>query len=236
MVANYFNKLRKFHNKIKKDLYDRYALNAHSLLELASGKGGDISKACNCNIKYVVGYDINSESVKEAKRRSKNISSNCKTKFVYYTQDLSKQLIKSKYKFDVISAMFSFHYFFKNRDTFNTIIKSIKDNLKKQGYFIGTFFDFDNVIQFSNETKHFYVKKIKINKTLYKNEIDVYIGNTVLDKPEIEYLVPFNKFVKTMKTNGFELIESHLFNPPSDLKSEEKQLSSLYRTFVFQLI
>ena len=89
-------------------------------------------------------------------------------------------------------------------------------------------------MEFNKETKHFYIKKIKIGKTLFGNEIDVYIGNTVLDKPEIEYLVPFNLFVKIMKTNGFELIESHLFNPETDLKLEEKQLSSLYRTFVFK--
>jgi SAM-dependent methyltransferase len=247
----HFVNLRKYHNKIKKDLYDKYAKNAFSLLEIASGKGGDISKACNCNIKYVVGYDIDSVSVTEAKRRAKK-RMNCKTKFKYYTSDLSSNVIVSKYKFDVISAMFSFHYFFKNSDTFNTIITSITKNLKKGGYFIGTMFDFDAVMAFiesNKKTKHFYVKKLnntiknltiaKRNLTinnLFGNEIDVYIGNTVLNKPEIEYLVPFNKFIDIMKKYNFKLIESEIFNPSGILKGEEKQLSSLYRTFVFQLI
>ena len=246
----HFANLRKYHNKIKKDLYDKYAKNAVSLLEIASGKGGDISKACNCNIKYVVGYDIDPVSVKEAKRRAKK-RINCKTKFKYYTSDLSSNVIISKYNFDVISSMFSFHYFFKNADTFNTIITSITKNLKKGGYFIGTMFDFDAVMAFiesNKQTTYFYVKKLsriksngKNNLTIAKhnlfgNEIDVYIGNTVLDKPEIEYLVPFNKFVEIMKKYKFQLIASEMFNPKSILKGEEKQLSSLYRTFVFQFI
>lgn len=249
----HFANLRKFHNKIKKDLYDKYAKNAVSLLEIASGKGGDISKACNCNIKYVVGYDIDPVSVKEAKRRAKK-RINCKTKFKYYTSDLSSTVIVSKYKFDVISSMFSFHYFFKNPDTFNTIITSITNNLKKDGYFIGTMFDFDAVIAFTEKTtntKHFYVKKINVsndnltisksnlpicNRKLFGNKIDVYIGNTVLNKPEIEYLIPFNKFIDIMKKYNFQLIASEMFNPSGILKGEEKQLSLLYRTFVFQFI
>lgn len=235
----HFVNLRKFHNKIKQDLYNRYAKNVNSLLEIASGKGGDINKACNCNIKYVVGYDINPDSVIEAKRRAKK-KINCKTKFKYYTQDLSSHVIVNKYnKFDIVSAMFSFHYFFKTEDTFITIIKSITKNLKKGGYFIGTIFDYDkvNLTHFNKSTKHFYVKKkLKFSeRKLFGNEIDVYIGNTVLNKPEIEYLVPFDKFVEIMKLYNFVLVESNLFNPVG-LKGEEKQLSSLYRTFVFKLI
>ena len=242
----HFANLRKYHNKIKKDLYDKYAKNAVSLLEIASGKGGDISKACNCNIKYVVGYDIDPVSVKEAKRRAKK-RINCKTKFKYYTSDLSSNVIISKYKFDVISSMFSFHYFFKNPDTFNTIITSITKNLKKGGYFIGTMFDFDAVMAFiesNKQTTYFYVKKLNVSNgknnltiakhNLFGNEIDVYIGNTVLNKPEIEYLVPFNKFIDIMKKYNFQLIASEMFNPSGIVKGEEKQLSSLYRTFVFK--
>lgn len=225
-----FYGLRKFHNKIKQDLYSRYT--GKALLEIASGKGGDQRKVCGTS-KIVIGYDINPESVKEAKRRSKNIK-NCNVKFIYRVKDLSKEVITSKFPFDLVSSMFSFHYFFKNKDTLDTIMKSIKCNLKNDGYFIGTIFDFDKVMETVINTKEVRITKNKIGKTLYGNEIEVYINSTVLDKPEIEYLVPFPLFVSYMKKNGFELIESHLFNPIPDLRSYEKQLSSLYRTFVFK--
>jgi hypothetical protein len=87
---------------------------------------------------------------------------------------------------------------------------------------------------YPQEPDTFYVKKIKLNNTLFNNKIEVFIGGTVLDIPEIEYLVPFNKFVEYLKKNNFELLESHLFVPPKSLPKQEYLLSSLYRTFVFK--
>lgn len=227
-----FYGLRKFHNKIKRDLYSRYT--GKMLLEIASGKGGDQRKVCDTS-KIVIGYDINPESVKEAKRRAKQIK-NCNTTFIYFVKDLSKETIipRNKFAFDIVSSMFSFHYFFKNKDTLNTIMESIKSNIKHNGYFIGTIFDYERVKDTTLNCKEVRITKNKIGTTLFGNEIEVYIGSTVLDKPEIEYLIPFDKFVLYMKKNGFQLVESRLFNPPDNLHIYEKQLSCLYRTFVFK--
>jgi SAM-dependent methyltransferase len=243
-MKNYFKNLRKFHNSIKRNLYNKYAKNVGSLLELAVGKGGDIDKWCSNNIKHVIGYDINEESITECKKRVKNKQVNCKTKVQVYTKDLSVNIINLKFKVDIVSAMFSFHYFFKNKSTFDTVILSIKSNLKSGGLFIGCFFDGDSVNNFlktnSNNNEFTITKEGKFKKGLFGNKINVYIKGTVLDKPEIEYVVDFTQFVKKMESLGFQLISSELFVDLYDTKfklsKEEKLLSFLNRTFVFKLI
>jgi hypothetical protein len=65
----------------------------------------------------------------------------------------------------------------------------------------------------------------------------VYLKDTVLDKPMDEYVVYFDKFVNIMKSRGYELIESKMFNEldeNSRLNSIEKGVSYLNRFFVFK--
>ena len=66
------NEVFKFHNYIKRKFINKYS--GTKLLDLASGKSGDLLKwRDNPKIKNVVGYDINSESIKEGKRRYRTL-------------------------------------------------------------------------------------------------------------------------------------------------------------------
>ena len=51
--------MRRYHNKIKENLYNTYCKNSNNILELCSGRGGDLHKWIANNIQNVVGYDIN---------------------------------------------------------------------------------------------------------------------------------------------------------------------------------
>jgi 2-polyprenyl-3-methyl-5-hydroxy-6-metoxy-1,4-benzoquinol methylase len=55
--------LKKFHNKIKRLLIQRFAGSCSTLLDLACGRGGDLYKWIDCDIKYVRGYDIAEDEV-----------------------------------------------------------------------------------------------------------------------------------------------------------------------------
>ena len=238
---SYFYNMRKFHNQIKRNLYNKYTKNIDNLLEIAVGRFGDMNKIISNNVKHVVGYDIDSDSIEEAKRRFNNTKNTEHITVELYTMDLSRNIIKPTIPFDVVSAMFCFHYFFENEQTFNTIFKSIDDNLKDGGTFIGTMFDGKNInnieLKDKNDTKFKIEKKNSID-TLFGNKITVYIKDTVLDKPTDEYIVVFDKFVDIMKTKNYELIESNMFetyfNTKYKLNNIEKKASFLNRTFVFK--
>jgi ubiquinone/menaquinone biosynthesis C-methylase UbiE len=237
-AKSYFYKMRLFHNNIKRNLYNKYTKNTDTLLELAVGKAGDLNKWIDNHIKKVIGFDIDPESIKEAKNRVKDKKINVELMVL----DLSKNVLHLPEKVDTVAAMFSFHYFFKTKDTFNCILQST-NNLKVNGYFIGCMFDADKVKELLSKNQHydnFRIKKVGVfTNSLFGNKISVLIKDTVLDTVMIEYLVDFNKLVKVLETRGFKLIETKLFSQiykNEHLKDQEKTLSFLNRTFVFKKI
>ena len=256
---SYFYKLRKFHNSIKKILYDKYCKNIDNLLELASGKSGDMQKWVSNDIKHVVGYDIDNNSIEEGKRRVKEAKLRIKGNFPrveLYVKDLSKNVILpiDNNLFDVISSQFAFHYFFESEETFNTILESIKLNIKPDGLFMGTMFDGKSLLNLKNPESNIVELtdkdvRFRLNffpslttESLFGKKVSVYIKDTVLDEPMVEYLVDFESFVNLMMKNDFELIETKMFesfysnyvNASNELNSLQKEISFLNRTFVFQ--
>lgn len=248
---SYFYQLRRFHNSIKRKLYDTYTKSIDNLLDIASGKGSDLNKWSSNRIKHVIGYDIDSSSIEEGRRRVKS-NKGYTPKVELNVLDLSRNIINLNIPVDVVSSQFAFHYFFESKETFNTIISSIKSNLKHNGYFIGTIFDGSSLlhlkvpesdtIELSDQGE----VKFKLNfssleqKSSFGNKLSVFIKDTVLDKPMDEYIVDFDSFVKLMKYNGFELIDSKMFekfyNDSFKFNSLQKQVSFLYRTFVFKYV
>lgn len=241
--TSFFYQMRRFHNDIKRTLINKYAKNVNRLLDLACGKGGDIQKWRDNKIKYIVGYDINEKSILEGKNRLKefNMEKNVKLDI----KNLSIEILYGNNDFDVVTCMFAFHYFFENDNTFNTIISSIENNLKQNGYFLGTFFDGNCVRNYNNKHLDHFKLEIK-NDTpdnLFGNKVSVQLKETVLNECTDEYIVDFNKLKIELEKRGFKLIETKLF---SDIYKEkqhkfplneiEKDVSFLNRFFVFQKI
>lgn len=243
-----FNDMKKFHNKIKRDLIKKYAKNNDIIIDLGCGKGGDMHKWINTNIKYVKGYDINKEYLKEAEDRYEKIKNqkNINTEIIYKCIDLSKQIIDTEHEnVNIITCNFALHYFFKNEETFNILKKSIKNNLKLNGYFIGTIFDgisVNNMInnyEFTQFDGLFKIEKLNNNNKLFGNEIKVYLKDSIIDNISYEYLIYFGKFISKMEDEGFILVDSKLFSEIDEfnnLKDHEQSYSSLNRYFVFKLI
>lgn len=246
---SYFYELRRYHNSIKRTLYDTYTKNIDNLLELASGKSGDLNKWSANKIKHVLGYDIDTASIEEGRRRVRS-NKGYTPKVELNVLDLSRNVITPTVPFDVVSAMFCFHYFFESENTFNTIIDSIKSNLKSGGIFMGTMFDGDSLlhlrvpesdtIELSDAGEvRFKLRFSSLGReSPFGNKLSVFIKDTVLDEPMDEYIVKFDSFVELMKSNGFELIESKMFeslyNDSFKLNSLQKEVSFLNRTFVFR--
>lgn len=247
-TKSYFYNMRRYHNAVKRELYNKYTLNINKLLDLACGKGGDLDKWISNNIKHVIGYDIDERSIMEAKRRVKERYSDKGTKVEVYVKDLSKEIIEGDNDCDVITSMFAFHYFFKSLDTFNIIMKSIDNNLKTGGYFIGTMFDGESIRNILKNGDYilkdgdikFMIKSYNgLTDDLFSNKINVYLKDTVLDVPMDEYVVDFDKFVNIMKMRGYDLIETKMFNElnldgKSRLNDIELSVSNLNRFFVFK--
>jgi hypothetical protein len=246
---SYFYNMRKYHNAIKRDLYNRYTNENTSVLELAVGKGGDLQKLFDNRVKSVIGYDIDSKSIEEANRRLSEYPDWFQRSVRLGVKDLSSDVIDGNKTFDVLSAMFSFHYFFKSEETFEAILTSIENNLKVGGVFMGTFFDGASVrerLRYPfNDKDHFRIEqKVNNEKSLFGNTINVLQRDTDVSSiynPEDEYIVDFDRFTKSMYLLGFELVESRLFSEMDsstfyNMSNTEKDVSFLNRTFVFKRV
>lgn len=242
----YFYNMRKFHNNIKKELITKYASNCNKLIDLGCGKGGDMHKWINSKVEYVIGYDINEDYLKEAQKRYENIKKqkNICTKITYKCIDLSKQIINLEDdKADIITCNFALHYFFENEKIFNVFKNSIINNLKENGYFLGTIFDGVSILNNINNSKNtdfnqlFKIDKLNINNTLFGNKIKVYLKDSIIDNISYEYLIFFGMFVSKMEEIGFILVDSKLFSEFEEIKNlenYEQTFSGLNRYFVFK--
>ena len=168
---------------------------------------------------------------------------------IYLFQSI-KDIMNSK--FDIISVQFAIHYFFEKDTILNTFIDNVDNYLKKGGYFIGTCLDgrtiFDSLkdkeyIEGVNEKGTLWKIQKKYDSKTFTNKfnqaINVYlysINNTIE-----EYLVDFDFLTKKLKERNIELVNdksSNLFSEVYDekykLEDKEKELSFMYRYFIFK--
>lgn len=261
------------------------------LLDLACGKAGDLYKWNKSNIDLVVGIDINHNNIYHhidgACKRYEDYINKYKnenyTECYFLVGDSSKNIKKKKAfndqesidllnsinkimidKFDIVSLQFAIHYFFKNENSLNNLINNIVDNLKVNGYFIGTCFDGQTIFNLLKENEK--VERInkddgsifwKIEKLYDKKrfnnfnmEISVFLNS--INNTISEYLVKFDYLVKKLKEKNIVLLNedeckkininssSDLFNSKYNDKYNmnefEKEISFMYRYFIFKRI
>lgn len=241
-----FKNMRRFHNWIKRYILNKYSTKHGNLLDLSCGKGGDIHKWVDNSIRYVEGYDINEKSIKEALNRYNKVKDNptCKNfDYEFYIKDLSKEVIKTDNKFDIITCFFAIHYFYNNieaLENFTENLKYVKDN----GYIVITTLSSKklNEIDYTYKSENLNIKKINIDSsTKLGNNISVYIKDTVLDTETEEFIVDYEYTINFMKTKGFDLVSTKTFNEyynkwkenKNELSDEEQKYSFLNMSYTF---
>ncbi|GFN79242.1 mRNA cap guanine-n7 methyltransferase-like [Plakobranchus ocellatus] len=169
-VANHYNRLeesgleqrsrsrifylRNFNNWIKSVLIARTLekLRAKdpqktvSVLDLCSGKGGDLLKWKKGNIDYLVCADIAATSVEQSESRYKENLQRENNRLYgaeFIVADCTKDRLKEKYRhrgqsFDLVSCHFSFHYCFESYAQALVMLRNVSECLRVGGYFIGT--------------------------------------------------------------------------------------------------
>uniref|UniRef100_A0A6C0F7E1 mRNA cap 0 methyltransferase domain-containing protein n=1 Tax=viral metagenome TaxID=1070528 RepID=A0A6C0F7E1_9ZZZZ len=85
--------------------------------------------------------------------------------------------------FDIVSSQFSLHYYFKNKSTLDGFIENLKDNVKHNGYFIGTCYNGEYIFNYFEERrKHFEKIRLIENEGLSSDEEDEDYEKEMRDK------------------------------------------------------
>jgi hypothetical protein len=153
-----------FHNKIKDSLYEKYMKENQSLLDLASGQGGDMHKWKKIRLGKVVGIEYSESNIRRACERyvEDKIAkpSEYRPHILYVKGDITQPLYQqespkfkilkgeekgqTKYleqfndikKFDGVSCQFAIHYACESEETFRIFLKNIVQHCKD--VFFGT--------------------------------------------------------------------------------------------------
>lgn len=124
-----------------------------TVLDLCSGKGGDLLKWKKGNIDKLICVDIAETSVEQCEARYVDMRQRGGRGRGHYREkmfeaeflvaDCTKARLKDMYKdpnvqFDIVSCQFSFHYSFESYPQAMAMIRNAAECLKPGGYFIGT--------------------------------------------------------------------------------------------------
>jgi hypothetical protein len=126
--------------------------------------------------------------------------------------------------FDTATAMFSLHYFFKDKGTLDGFLQNLSDTVKVDGYFVGCCFDGETVDTLLRDlpmggVKHGvedntdiwtitkkYSEPLSTNETGLGRAIDV--GFISIGEMYTEYLVSFPYLTQRLQEIGFELLNN----------------------------
>jgi len=251
-VVKYYNEVRGYHNSIKADLISKwYGQGVERVMDLGSGKGGDLLKYGNTDIKELYCVEPNVEFIQEMKQRNvrtrfKTISINAKAQEMETIQAHIRPV-------NGVSMFFSLSFFFESGREFDALISTIQKCTLPDALFIGTTIDggatnalFERAGKRSVrlddvKLKREYAREDRLGPGKDKSKIGfgkrirfVYKESATVNDEQVEYLVDFDEFVRRLGYAGFSLLESVRFDPPPYFRPESIEFSKLYRTFVFK--
>jgi ubiquinone/menaquinone biosynthesis C-methylase UbiE len=242
---------RKFHTDEKRKFITKYLKNTETVLDLGFGKGGDIFKYNEANVKTIYGIEPNSEYIKEAKERLQNKNINTKIEIIQdYAQNTKsiQEKLPFNFKADVVSMFFSLTFFFQSKELLNNLVKTISTFLKVGGKFVGFTLDGMETYKWLKEKDtievnncYKIVKKYKENKdkkSAYGLEILIDIPDDSqknyksIVNSQTEWLVIFNTLKTKLEKKGIYLEFTEFCKPPSNLICGEEYVSKT-RKFIF---
>lgn len=154
--------LRDFHNWIKQQLYTAHVFLGQCVLELGSGKGGDLLKAHACGAGRVINLDVSQEHLDLARTRAERSLGRRDPEFLrrlsWHRVDLTDRAALAEVcvrdrvawrpgSVDVVSAQFSIAHFFRSAECVRELLAWVATLLVDGGFFMGTCADADLVVR-----------------------------------------------------------------------------------------
>jgi precorrin-6B methylase 2 len=241
-----FKAVFKHHNFIKRSLFKEIH-KSESLLDIGSGRGGDVISWVNINSNIrVVAVEPNDQNRKELKSRIGNSIIKGNVNILDVKGEDSKSIRKAVLesipggKVDSISIMLSLSFFWKSDSHLDSLVRTIINNIKPGGVILFLTIDGDTEEELLEPALHpnLWRKSIDINGvkiTLYpKTEkslgrpSDFIIPGENIVGNQREYIVKLKDLELRLEKYGFKLENMKRASSNSFMVPENNILSSLY--------
>lgn len=239
MRGDEFELVFRYHNREKKALYDSLPKRPKVLLDVGSGRGGDVNKWIAGGFTHVIMVEPNDENRNELRRRL--VDAPFQHRIIATVGQDVQTIIQQVNDFlpgkkvDVISYMLSLSFFFDDPKSVNSIIELTNTLLAEGGHFIAFTVNGQYVKEFFNDpTKYHNINSVKranfemITMELRPNEkVFINIPGSIVQN-QTEYLVDLPDLLKKLKEIGLDLIFQARADKETFMTDEERTYSSLY--------
>jgi len=242
MQGDTFTLLRKYHNSIKKKLFEKAG--GKTLLDIGSGYGGDLGKWKQYS--KIVAVEPDLEHIEELKKRLVTYEMQDKVKIVHAggqeTEKIS-QAVKEWIgdRVDTVSSMLSLTFFWQSSELVESLVQTVIRNIKESGKYIFLTMDGDLVEQTFEPAfgTGLVLDKLKLGPAtleykgdLKPKELLIDIRGTIVEKQR-EWLVRLDDLKLRFGKYGFEIEMIHKANEEKFLTEEEMIMTKMYTYGMF---
>jgi hypothetical protein len=235
--------MRRYHNRIKTHLYT-YPGPGKTLLDIGSGRGGDVSKWKQYS--RIVAVEPNQEHIVELERRLELQGMRDRVRIVNTGGEDTATIYHHVREFigdrvDVVSTMLSMSFFWRSSEMVNSLVNTIATNIKRDGNMVFLTIDGDLVEQtfepafntgpvltrmdLGPATLRYYGDKTP-------KELHIHIEGTIV-QDQTEWLVRLGDLITRMGNVGFSIIERKRADEERFLTEEEITLTQMYTYGIF---
>lgn len=217
-----------------------------TLLDIGSGRGGDISKWRNFKTVLAVepfhGQDLR-KRLSAAYLGDTTVhvldaygqDTNAITTAMRSIKDTSLGSVRDASKADVISIMLSLTFFWENEAILNSLVQTIVDNLKPDGKIIFLFMNGDKVSELFNPStggpilSTLTLGPATITFSEQLREVNIHIEDTIVQEQK-EWLVHIDDLMQRLEPFGFQYIYGRPVDIDGDvfMSRDEKTFNSLF--------
>jgi mRNA (guanine-N7-)-methyltransferase len=251
--------VQKYHNEVKRFLINTFAPRQGTLLDLATGRGGDIAKWTHAGLRYVKAYDLSPAEIAEARRRLQSYDTKGTTIEFETTDRIGLRSFQDpKGPFDVVSCMFAAQYFYKSTETLEALLENVSKNLRDGGYFIGTVPDGKRILKLLDRKDLYESPYLRIVRRFqgeprgpFGNAIEFSLVGTVTEGGAPEYLAFFTPLKELAARHGLVPVVDYdgppgMFEPGDRSEAfkhfqgaslndpDKREISSIFCAFAFQ--
>ena len=252
-----FKLVFKEHNRLKRKLFKyvsvrRSKKNTFTLLDIGSGRGGDVAKWKEAGFTHIICVEPNPEHIEELKRRFEVLDPQGTMQYTILQtvgQDYSAIIqrvneFSPTKKVDVISFMLSLSFFFSSDNDIRIIGEIVKHTLISKGYFIAFTIDGQPVMEKLNSINgiiqgDYLVKQLPftmITFGYYKNQegerIYIDIPDSIVTQ-QTEFITRLDKLHVVLESAELMRVDKAPANTQPFLTREEETFSNFYTSLIY---
>lgn len=241
-----FDLLRRYHNRIKAELFKKPLKQKKdlTLLDIGSGRGGDVSRWKKYS--KIVAVEPNLEHIQELKRRIELHGMTDRVRIVHSGGEETGRINQAIQEFlgekvDVISMMLSMSFFWSKEEMLDSLAQTMMTSLKEDGKIIFLTINGDLVEQT-------FEPKFDLGPSITRLDLGVanleYFGDKVpkelkidirgsIVQDQTEWLVKLDDLTLRLAKYGFDLVDQERADKEKFLTEEEITMTQMYSSGMY---